>query len=86
MRMDRSQGVTAADVVNRMPERELADLIYRYGEERASRRIARAIVERAAASAPPRELAAVVRRAAAARAGGPASTPPRAPSRPCAST
>ena len=35
---------TAADLVNRMPEAELADLIYRYGEERHSRRIARAIV------------------------------------------
>lgn len=36
---------TAADVVNRMAEKELADLIYKYGEERASRRIAQAIVE-----------------------------------------
>ena len=44
MRMDRSQGPSAADVVNRTRETELADLIYRYGEERASRRIARAIV------------------------------------------
>ena len=45
MRMDRRGGITAADVVNRLPEAELADLIYRYGEERASRRIARRIVE-----------------------------------------
>jgi 16S rRNA (cytosine1402-N4)-methyltransferase len=45
MRMDRTAGLTAADVVNRMPENELADLIYRFGEERASRRIARAIVQ-----------------------------------------
>ena len=37
-------GPTAADLVNRLPEDELADLIYRFGEERASRRIARAIV------------------------------------------
>ena len=44
MRMDRSAGPTAADLVNRLPEDELADLIYRLGEERASRRIARAIV------------------------------------------
>jgi 16S rRNA (cytosine1402-N4)-methyltransferase len=43
MRMDRSTGSTAADLVNRLPEGELADLIYEYGEERASRRIARAI-------------------------------------------
>ena len=45
MRMDRSTGPTAADLVNRLPEDELANLIYRYGEERASRRIARAIAE-----------------------------------------
>jgi 16S rRNA (cytosine1402-N4)-methyltransferase len=45
MRMDQSGGVTAADVVNRLPEAALADIIYRYGEERASRRIARRIVE-----------------------------------------
>lgn len=44
MRMDRSRGETAADLVNALPEGELADLIYEYGEERASRRIARAIV------------------------------------------
>ncbi len=44
MRMDRSQGPTAADLVNRLSERELADLIFEYGEERASRRIARRIV------------------------------------------
>jgi 16S rRNA (cytosine1402-N4)-methyltransferase len=43
MRMDRSHGETAAEVVNRMPEPELADLIYRWGEEPASRRIARAV-------------------------------------------
>ncbi|HEX5326578.1 MAG TPA: 16S rRNA (cytosine(1402)-N(4))-methyltransferase RsmH, partial [Acetobacteraceae bacterium] len=37
-------GPTAADLVNRLPERDLADLLYQLGEERASRRIARAIV------------------------------------------
>ncbi len=37
-------GQTAADLVNGLPEAELADLIYAYGEERASRRIAKAIV------------------------------------------
>src|SRR6185436_4277652 len=41
--MDRSTGETAADLVAHLPERDLADLIYEYGEERASRRIARAI-------------------------------------------
>ncbi len=44
MRMG-DDGQTAADVVNELAERELADIIYKYGEERASRRIARAIVE-----------------------------------------
>jgi 16S rRNA (cytosine1402-N4)-methyltransferase len=66
MRMDRRGGPTAADLVNRMPEKELADLIYRYGEERAARRIARRIVEarRRAALRTTLELAAVVRAAA----------------------
>lgn len=45
MRMDQSGGDTAADLVNRLSERELADLIFRWGEERWSRRIARAIEE-----------------------------------------
>ena len=45
MRLDRTASGTAADLVNRLPERELADLIYRYGEERLSRKIARKIVE-----------------------------------------
>ncbi len=44
MRMDRSQGETASDLVNLMSEQALADLIYNLGEERRSRRIARAIV------------------------------------------
>jgi 16S rRNA (cytosine1402-N4)-methyltransferase len=44
MRMDTRSGPTAAQVVNEADERELADLIYEYGEERRSRRIARAIV------------------------------------------
>lgn len=44
MRMDQSMGQSAADLVNSLPESDLADLIYQYGEERYSRRIARAIV------------------------------------------
>jgi 16S rRNA (cytosine1402-N4)-methyltransferase len=44
MRMDTRRGPTAAQVVNEASEHELADLIYEYGEERRSRRIARAIV------------------------------------------
>jgi 16S rRNA (cytosine1402-N4)-methyltransferase len=44
MRMDRSQGRTAGELVNFTSEKELADLIYRFGEERRSRKISRAIV------------------------------------------
>ena len=43
MRMGRDQQLTAAEIVNEWDEQELADLIYRYGEERHSRRIAKAI-------------------------------------------
>jgi len=45
MRFDPASPTTAADLVNTLPPGELADLIYRYGEERASRRIAQAIVK-----------------------------------------
>jgi 16S rRNA (cytosine1402-N4)-methyltransferase len=44
MRQDTRSGLTAEQVVNEASERELADLIYEYGDERRSRRIARAIV------------------------------------------
>ncbi len=44
MRMDPSQGLTAENLVNQLPEAELAGLLWRYGDERHSRRIARAIV------------------------------------------
>ena len=44
MRMDQSMSGTAADLVNRWPEAQLADTIFQFGEERFSRRIARAIV------------------------------------------
>jgi 16S rRNA (cytosine1402-N4)-methyltransferase len=44
MRMDRGRGATAAELLDRLSERELADLIFEWGEERWSRRIARAIV------------------------------------------
>lgn len=46
MRMNPDQEISAWDIVNTWPERDLADLIYEYGEERHSRRIARAIVAR----------------------------------------
>ncbi len=44
MRQDRDQPLTAADIVNFESEHQLADLIYQFGEERRSRRIARAVV------------------------------------------
>ena len=43
MRMS-GQGISASDIVNNWPEDKLADILYRYGEEKASRKIARAIV------------------------------------------
>ena len=45
MRMDQSSGDTAADLVAHASERELADVIFEYGEERFARRVARALVE-----------------------------------------
>ncbi|MDK1029247.1 MAG: 16S rRNA (cytosine(1402)-N(4))-methyltransferase RsmH [Anaerolineae bacterium] len=45
MRFDPQQLTSAADLVNGLPQDELADIIYRFGEERASRRIARAILK-----------------------------------------
>jgi 16S rRNA (cytosine1402-N4)-methyltransferase len=65
MRMDQTQGETASDLIARTTERDLADVIFRYGEERFSRRIAAAIV--AARSEAPiattGRLASIVRRA-----------------------
>ena len=64
MRMEKS-GPSAAELVNSLPERELADIIFRFGEERFARRIARTIVARRA-EAPfttTADLAALVRRA-----------------------
>ena len=68
MRMDPGSDSTAADLINRTRERDLADLIYQLGEERHSRRIARDIVK----ARPYRlttELAQVVTRAIPSRAG-----------------
>ncbi|MCS6977769.1 MAG: 16S rRNA (cytosine(1402)-N(4))-methyltransferase RsmH [Gemmatales bacterium] len=45
MRLDPSRGEPASRLVNRLSERELADIFWRYGEERFSRRVARRIVE-----------------------------------------
>src|SRR5690606_10289453 len=71
MRMERT-GPDAATLVNTLPESELADIIYRYGEERRSRRVARAIVaarsrKRIETTA---ELAEIVRRAVGASHDG----------------
>lgn len=63
MRMDPTTGIPAADIVNYMPERALADLIFQLGEERRARRIARAIV-RARPLRSTLHLADVVERAA----------------------
>ena len=60
--------LTAAEIVNRTPERELADLVFKLGEERHSRRIARAIVK-ARPIRSTTELAQVVMRAIPSRAG-----------------
>ena len=50
MRMDPDGGRTAADLLNECTEKEIADSLYRYGEERRSRQIARAVVERRTAA------------------------------------
>jgi 16S rRNA (cytosine1402-N4)-methyltransferase len=73
MRMDRTRGETAAELIDRAEEHELADVIYRFGDERRSRQVARAIV---AARQPGRiettgRLAEVVRRAVSAGPRGP---------------
>ena len=69
MRMDRSRGETAADLLDRVDETELADVIYRFGEERRSRQVARAIVMARGQSpiTTTGRLAEIVRRGVAAR-------------------
>ena len=65
MRMDASTGPTAADLLRGADEQDIADAIYKFGEERFSRRLARAIIK-ARESAPVEttsQLAAIVRRA-----------------------
>ena len=65
MRMDQTQGATAADLIAGTGEEDLANVIFQYGEERFSRRIARGIVEarRAGRIATTGQLAQIVRRA-----------------------
>ncbi|MGA9383162.1 MAG: 16S rRNA (cytosine(1402)-N(4))-methyltransferase RsmH [Phormidium sp.] len=46
MRMDQRENLTAAEIINEWKEQELADIFYKYGEERLSRRIAKQIIEK----------------------------------------
>jgi len=71
MRLDDRIKTTASDIVNSSDEKSLADLIYRFGEDRASRRIARFIVEhrKAGRITTTGQLAAIVCRALAQPAG-----------------
>lgn len=68
MRFDPEQHPSAADIVNQWPERDLADLIYQYGEERQSRRIARYLVQNRPITTT-EQLAEVVSRAMGGRRG-----------------
>jgi 16S rRNA (cytosine1402-N4)-methyltransferase len=69
MRLDPGTGEPAAALVDRLPERQLADLLFTYGEEPAARRIARAIVRRRGA-APLRTTTDLARVVAGAVLGG----------------
>jgi 16S rRNA (cytosine1402-N4)-methyltransferase len=68
MRFDPTQGLSAADIVNEWPEAEIANLIYRYGEEHRSRAIARQIVRQRPIRTTA-QLAQVVERAVGGRRG-----------------
>lgn len=71
MRMDRSERLTASDIVNSYPEKKLEEILREFGEERKSRRIARAIVWRRAKARVRtcRELAEIVMSASGGRRG-----------------
>lgn len=64
MRMDRSRGITAQNLIRRLSETELAELLWKYGEDRWSRRIARAILKekKGVDITSTRQLAAIVER------------------------
>lgn len=72
MRMDTTQGESAADFLAHASEREIADVLWTYGEERFSRKIARAIVERRAEQRITRtgDLAALIERVVGRREPG----------------
>jgi 16S rRNA (cytosine1402-N4)-methyltransferase len=69
MRMDRTSGTTLADALQSVDANTLADIIFQYGEERHSRRVARAIIEARdrGALTDTATLASIVRRAAGGR-------------------
>ncbi len=69
MRFDRSGGETAADLVNTLPEEEIAGILFRYGEERKARRIAKAILRHRPLEST-RQLAETVAAAVGYSAGG----------------
>ncbi|HEV2107255.1 MAG TPA: 16S rRNA (cytosine(1402)-N(4))-methyltransferase RsmH [Thermomicrobiales bacterium] len=71
MRFDPDAGISAADLVNTLPESELAAILFRFGEERRARRIAAAIVRERATNpiASTTHLAKVIERAAGGRGG-----------------
>jgi 16S rRNA (cytosine1402-N4)-methyltransferase len=69
MRFDPQGGRSAAELVNTLPEAELADLLYEYGEERQARKVARAIVA-ARPLGTTSELAAVIAKALGGHRGG----------------
>jgi 16S rRNA (cytosine1402-N4)-methyltransferase len=77
MRLDPTRGEPASALVNRLNERDLADLIYQFGEERFSRRIARRIVEarRDSPIETTGQLAAIVRRSVPRMKGRPGIDP-----------
>ena len=87
MRMDRESGETALELIERLSDDELADVIYQYGDERRSRRIARSI-KKALAAGELQHDARPAPRHRARRGPGPrrrASTRRRGRSRRCAS-
>ena len=68
MRFDPTQGATAAELINSLSAEELAEIFYRYGEERQSRRIAKAIVD-ARPLHTTRELVSTIKKAVGRRRG-----------------
>ncbi len=70
MRFDQTRGPSAADLLDTLSESEIADVLYRFGEERKSRRIARAIVEARGEPWTTARLAALIERTIGRKPGG----------------